>query len=185
MTPIAVLDANVLFPMLLRDTLLRVAAAGCFRAHWSARILEEMVRNLVAQHRVTAADAARLMAQMNAAFDEASIEGWEALEEGMPNEPKDRHVAAVAVHAGADLIVTENLRDFEVLPGSLRAIGADEFLTERLAASPDVVVEALRKQARGYRRPPASLAELLAWLERDVPGFAAAVQKRLGGLATL
>jgi hypothetical protein len=29
---IAVLDANILFPMILRDTLLRVAAAGGFRA---------------------------------------------------------------------------------------------------------------------------------------------------------
>ena len=183
MTPIAVLDANVLFPMLLRDTLLRVAAAGCFRAHWSARILDEMVRNLVAQHRVGEADAVRLVTLMNEAFDEASVAGWEPLEPAMPNDPEDRHVAAVAVHAGASLVVTANLRDFAALPDGIRAIGADEFLVERLAAAPDDVVAALNKQAQGYRRPPARLAELLGWLERDLPRFAAATRVRVGGLA--
>lgn len=48
--PAAVLDANVLFPMLLRDTLLRVASEGCFRVHWSPRILEEMTRNLISDY---------------------------------------------------------------------------------------------------------------------------------------
>lgn len=181
MTPGAVLDANVLFPMLLRDTLLRVAAAGCFRAHWSGRILDEMARNLVAQHRVGAADAACLVAQMDAAFEEASVDGWEPLEAGMPNEAKDRHVAAVAVHIGAEVVVTENLRDFAALPDGVRAIGADDFLTERLAAAPEDVIAALHKQARGYRRPPASLAELLDWLERDLPRFAAAARARVDG----
>ncbi len=41
-TTVAVLDADVLYPMVLRDTLLRAAAAGCFRMHWSARILDEV-----------------------------------------------------------------------------------------------------------------------------------------------
>ncbi len=30
-----VLDANVLYPFTLRDTLLRAAAAGFFQAYWS------------------------------------------------------------------------------------------------------------------------------------------------------
>jgi len=36
---IAVLDANVLYPFTLRDTLLRAAAAGLFQAQWSDKIL--------------------------------------------------------------------------------------------------------------------------------------------------
>ncbi|HKT15078.1 MAG TPA: PIN domain-containing protein, partial [Allosphingosinicella sp.] len=74
MVSIAVLDANVLFPMILRDTLLRVAAAGCFRAHWSDRILDEMVRNLTQQHRITPEQAERLVAQMAKAFPEAEVD---------------------------------------------------------------------------------------------------------------
>lgn len=49
-TLVAILDTNVLFPMLPRDTLLRVAVAGCFRSHWPPRILEEMTRNLVSDY---------------------------------------------------------------------------------------------------------------------------------------
>src|SRR5712691_5105005 len=36
----------------------------------------------------------------------------EALIDEMVNDPKDRHVLAAAVRGGAELLVTENLRDF-------------------------------------------------------------------------
>jgi predicted nucleic acid-binding protein len=39
-----VLDANVLYPFSLRDTLLRAAAAGMFQFFWSAEILDEATR---------------------------------------------------------------------------------------------------------------------------------------------
>jgi hypothetical protein len=44
---IVVVDANVLYPLTLRDTVLRAAAAGFYQLRWSADILEEMERNLV------------------------------------------------------------------------------------------------------------------------------------------
>lgn len=43
---IVVLDANVLFPFTLRDTLLR-AAAGFYQVRWTEQILDEATRNLV------------------------------------------------------------------------------------------------------------------------------------------
>lgn len=42
-----VLDACVLFPASLRDTLLRAADADLYRVHLTADILEEVRRNLV------------------------------------------------------------------------------------------------------------------------------------------
>jgi predicted nucleic acid-binding protein len=179
MVPAAVLDANVLFPMILRDTLLRVAAAGCYRAHWSERILDEMARNLVAQHRVTTVQADRLATEMRRAFPDATVEGWEALEAEMPNDPKDRHVAAAAKHIKAAVIVTANLKDFALLPAGLRAISPDAFLRECLAAEPATVLAALRKQAAGYRHPPADLDTLLAWLEGDLPDFVQVVRRAI------
>lgn len=179
----AVLDANVLFPMILRDTLLRVAAAGCFRAHWSERILDEMSRNLVEDHRVTRENAERLQRQMATAFPDAVVQDWALHEGAMSNDPKDRHVAAAAVAIGADLIVTSNLKDFVPLPDGLRAIGPDAFLCDRFLAMPEAMLAALDRQAAGYRNPPAGRAELLDWLERDVPDFVAAVraQEAIGG----
>ena len=41
-----VLDANVLIPNALRDTLLRAAEAGWYDAYWSDETLAEVERNL-------------------------------------------------------------------------------------------------------------------------------------------
>jgi len=40
-----VLDANVLFPFSLRDTLLRAAGASYFQFFWTEEILDEARRN--------------------------------------------------------------------------------------------------------------------------------------------
>lgn len=179
MVPIAVLDANVLFPMILRDTLLRIAAAGCYQVHWSERILDEMLRNLVLQHRVSAAGGKHLAKQMKRAFPEANIQGWEPLEATMTNDPKDRHVAAAAAHIGAATIVTQNLKDFANLPNGISAQSADDFLVGRFKLLPDLVMVALRKQVQGYRNPPANLEDLLAWLAGETPEFVRAVRALL------
>lgn len=57
---IVVVDANVLFPLTLRDTMLRAAAAGFYQLRWSAEILDEMERNLVSTGTIQADKAARL-----------------------------------------------------------------------------------------------------------------------------
>lgn len=43
----ATYDACVLHPAGLRDLLVRLATTGMFRAHWSADILDEMVRSVL------------------------------------------------------------------------------------------------------------------------------------------
>jgi len=43
----AVLDASVLYPLPLRDTLLRVAESELFIPYWSEQILSEVTRNLI------------------------------------------------------------------------------------------------------------------------------------------
>ena len=53
----AVLDACVLYPASLRDTLLRFAAAEFYDLLWSDRILDEAERNLIADGRVDEAAA--------------------------------------------------------------------------------------------------------------------------------
>src|SRR5688572_12357053 len=106
---IVVLDANVLFPFTLRDTLLRAAAADFYQLRWSAQILGEMTSNLVSSGTMTADKAARLRRTMENVFPEAAVTGYEALVPSMKNDEKDRHVAAAALKAGAQVIVTANL----------------------------------------------------------------------------
>ncbi len=85
-----VLDANVLFPFSLRDTLLRAAAKDMFQLYWSDEILDEMERNLVSKGATTAPQAARLRTTMVKAFPESRIVGYEPLVPAMMNDEKDR-----------------------------------------------------------------------------------------------
>ncbi|MCF8504178.1 MAG: PIN domain-containing protein [Caulobacter sp.] len=173
MTTAAVLDADVLYPMMLHDTLLRAAAAGCFRMHWSEQILDEVTRNLVETYGMEPAKAAALRQAMATAFPDADVQGWEPLEAQMANDPKDRHVAAAAVVAEATVIVTSNLRHFQALPEGVVALSPDQFLQRLAEEEPERLRAALEAQVRAYRRPPVTLVELLERLAIVAPTFAA------------
>lgn len=170
-----VLDANVLFPLILRDTLLRAAEAATYQVYWSEEILEEVRRNLVGTGTTTEEQAARLVATMRAAFPEALVTGYERLVPAMPNEPDDRHVAAAAVKAGAQVIVTSNLKDFRSLPEGLEAQSPDEFLCNLFDLDPDGFAERLRAQAAAMKKRQPTFEQLLGALAKTVPEFAAAV----------
>ena len=93
----AMLDTCVMLPQYLCDTLLTQADAGTFRPLWSADILEELGRNLAAVAQLSPAQIEHRLGRMRRAFPDAEVAGYEALIEGMTNDPKDRHVLAAAV----------------------------------------------------------------------------------------
>lgn len=170
----AVLDADVLYPMPLRDTLLSAAAAYCFEPLWSGAILEEATRNLIAKGRMTPDQAETFRQVLVVHFEEARIEGFEALIPSMKVHAKDRHVAAAAMHAGADAIVTRNTKHFAKLPVGLAALTPDAFLLRLLAERPDELAEALAAQSARLKKPPISVDGILDLLAPTTPGFVAA-----------
>jgi predicted nucleic acid-binding protein len=176
----AVLDTNALYPFSLRDTLLRLAELELYAPLWSARILDEMRRNLI-ERQITEEQADRLAAAMRGAFEEAEVDASEIdrLEPAMTNEPKDRHVLAAAVAAGSELIVTFNLDDFPAEacePHAVEAIHPDDFLLDLNDLNPEAVHATLEQQAADLN-PPWPLEQLLGALEiAGVPRFAAAVR---------
>ena len=170
-----VLDANVLYPFSLRDTLLRAATDGLFQLYWSEHILDETTRNLVAKGTTTDDQATRLRAAMTEAFPESMVTGHESLIDAMPNQEKDRHVAAAAVKAGAQVIVTSNLKDFRLLPDGIEAQSPDEFLSNLFDLDPASMVQLVNDQAKALRNPPCSVDELLRGLAKMVPHFAQSV----------
>lgn len=174
-----VLDANVLFPFTLRDTLLRAAEAEFFQLYWSEQILEETRTNLVETRTTTAAKAKRLVQQMEVAFPEAMVTGHEDLVDAMKNDPKDRHVVAAAVKAGAQVIVTSNLKDFRGLPEGIEAQSPDDFLANLFELDPDAMVEVLQDQAADLRNPSVTFEQLLGGLAKTVPAFVAMVRAYL------
>lgn len=168
---VVVLDANVLFPFVLRDTLLRAAEAELYAPRWSERILDEARRNLVATGRMTEAQAGALVSAMATAFPEALVDGFDSLIDAMPNDEGDRHVAAAAVKAGAQVIVTSNLRDFANLPEGIEAQSPDEFLCGLDDLAPDTMIRLLREQATALTKPTWTVDDLLVRLRRTAPTF--------------
>lgn len=173
------LDANVIYRAVLRDVLLWSAAADHYRVFWSAQILDEATRNLVANGTMPEANAQRLATAMNAYFPEAMVTDYERLIDAMPNDPKDRHVAAAAVRADAQVIVTLNLKDFVPLPDGISAQSPDEFLCYLFDLFGTDMLQHLEEQVTAHRRPPRTLDEILTALASVTPEFVAAVRGML------
>lgn len=177
----ALLDANVLVPPVLRDTLLSTAEAGLYQARWSTAILDEVVRVLLRYDRfgMTQARADRLVAQMERTFPDASVSGYEHLTGAMRNHPNDRHILAAAVVADARVIVTLNLRHFPpaALDGlQVEARHPDVFLLSLFERDASTMVRVIEDQAAALRHPPRSVEDVLARLTRFVPRFADRIQ---------
>jgi len=129
----AVLDACVLVPIALADTLLRVAEKGLYRPLWSGRILAEAQAATEEIH--PGIDAGKRFAQMREAFADALVTGWEELEPAIRlPDPDDRHVVAAAAQGGAQAIITANVKDFPA--AALRPLGLEAVHPGRLPPRP-------------------------------------------------
>jgi hypothetical protein len=178
----AVLDACVLYPLPLRDTLLRLAEYDLYSVRWSRRILEEVSRNLAADGRTTQAQARRLIEVMRRTFDDAEIpeDAITALQPAMTNDLADRHVLAAAVaEEDARTIVTLNLRHFPVAacePFGIEVVHPDVFLCRLHEQAPEKVHAALTEHAAALSRPPMTVVEVLDLLAPNVPDFVARIR---------
>jgi predicted nucleic acid-binding protein len=174
-----VLDACVLIPATLRDTLLRAAEKGMYRLHWSDEILDEVRRNLIRRAMTSSADAQDLIDQMASFFAEANVRGFEVLISSMTNDQKDRHVLAAAVMSRSQVIVTSNIKDFQkkaLDPFGIEAQTPDEFLTQLFYLNSALIADILSEQAHDLDNPPMSVPEVLDVLSLVAPGFVKLMQ---------
>lgn len=158
--PQIVLDANVIVQALVRDLLLDADAYGLCRVRWTEAILTEARRTLIGDFGRDPVRIDALLAAMRRRFPRAAITGYEGRLAAMSNDPKDRHVAAAAVRAGAD-IATFNLRHFrpaDLAPFAVRALHPDAFLMELYTAHPDTLAAIVRGQAAQRKGPSLSPA---------------------------
>ena len=138
----AVLDANVLFPTILREILVDLAGQGLYAPGWSPRILAEWRHAAARLGSEQDAVAGAEIALLRARFPDADLP-----------DPADRHVVEAALAGNARLIVTANLRDFpqRLMAGlGLRAMHPDAFLPNLLAqdrAAVTAAVQAARDKA--------------------------------------
>lgn len=183
---VVALDANVLFGYPLRDTLLCAIEADLYRPAWSDEVWAEVVRNLEDPGRkrpYSHDDMLHLMVEIRKSFPDAFVEGYQSLPPIMPVDPKDRHVAAMAVRAGAHVLVTYNRKHFPLTALATYGIDVqspDEFLYNLYLRTPLTLVRVVHEQAALLRNPPKTPHEILDDLEAThIKRFARAIRGHL------
>jgi predicted nucleic acid-binding protein len=149
---------------LARSALLTAAAPPfqAFSPIWSTAILNELARNLRGKAAMSEARVEGVLGSMRSSFPKALVDPDPEAVRHMPNHPKDRHVLAVAVLAPAQVLVTNNTRDFRGATWlRVQVQTPDEFLTGlcgKQLATMRAVVEA---QAAALKAPSITVDELL------------------------
>ena len=177
------LDACVLAPMPLCDTLLRLAdEPSLYRPLWSEQILQEVGFTLLNKLGRSTAQAERRLRVMREQFPEALVDVPIDLIQSLtvPDE-NDRHVIAAAIRGHANSIVTLNIRDFpeECLKEyDILRQTPDEFLVHQFHLSPDLVLEKIDAQATAIKAERKDIVARLKSLAH-APDFAALIEARL------
>ncbi len=167
---ICVLDTNVIYPLWIRDLLLWFAHYDLYTPKWSKHIFDEwdvvMTRKGISEE-----DRSKRISIVNEAFPDGMVENYESLAQmlDLPDE-KDKHVLAAAIKTNANLIVTNNLKDFPVdylTSFSLSAKSADDFLTDIIDLNHDASIRAFKDMVLQKKNPPYDKYEVLDILRRN------------------
>ena len=168
---VVVLDANVLFPFRVRDVLLTFAQDGLFRARITDDILDEWTRSLIRLKPHLEESVRQQEVAIRSNFSECFVSGYQPLIEGLElPDSDDRHVLAAAIRCSAQVIVTENHKDFPVRTleeYGVETLGADDMLANTYDLFPAGSARALRKVRSRYDDPPMRPSEFLLDLTRS------------------
>jgi predicted nucleic acid-binding protein len=165
-----VLDTNVIYPIEIRDLLLWFAHFDLYTPKWSVSIFAEW-EAVMRRKGLSEPEIQRRMDRVNRAFPDAIVNNYETLID-LINLPDidDRHVLAAAIKCEADIIVTNNLRDFpQVAPDTfgLTAKSADDFLTDIIDINHGTALDAFKTLVRNRRNPDLDEYQVLNLLRKN------------------
>lgn len=162
------IDACVLYPTVMREIVLGVAAKGLFDPRWSPRILEEWARAARKIGPQGETIARGEIAAITARFPRAQVQIPQGVEARLwLPDPNDIHVLAAAVGCSADAIMTVNAKDFprnELADEGLQRVDPDGFLVDLAIQNPDAVQsvrEAVVTEARRLSGEPWEMRKLM------------------------
>lgn len=161
-------DANVLYPMSLRDLLVRIGQTHLVRARWTEEIMSEWSRALVKRRPDLETRIQGTVQLMNEAIGDALVTGHATLIPSLTlPDPDDRHVLAAAIRSGAQAIVTFNLAHFPrqaLEPYDLEALHPDEFVADLIDLSWKRLLTILLEMTLERQRPPMRAQDVIASL---------------------
>src|SRR5262249_45067322 len=115
-----------------------------YRPIWSREILSEVRRALTEDLAKDPERVDHLLSELEQAFPDALVTGYEHLVESMTVDAGDRHVAAAAVMGHAQVLITNNREDFpqaSLDPYNIEVQTPDEFLESLFYLDPEGMVE--------------------------------------------
>ncbi len=162
------LDTCVLYPTVMREVLLGVAATGAFKPLWSERILEEWARAARKIGPNGETQARGEIAALRAAWPNSEVRWKPSLEDRLYlPDPADTHVLAAAIASSSDAIVTMNAKDFPrntLAEEGLERIDPDALLRRLWGDDPEgvgAVCQAVRAEAERLSGEPWEMRRLL------------------------
>lgn len=159
-----VLDTNVIYPLWTRDLLMWFAFYELYTPKWSANIFDEWI-TVMKRKGIEETEAMKRANVMNEAFPDALVDNYEPLicSLTLPDND-DRHVLAAAIKTNADLIVTNNLKDFPadyLRTFGLKAKAPDDFFTDIIDLNHDISIQSFKKLVLNKKKPPLNEYEVL------------------------
>jgi predicted nucleic acid-binding protein len=160
----AVLDTNVVYPVIIRDILLWFGHYDLYTPKWSEHIFEEW-ENVMLAKGVEAAEAENRIKKVNLAFPGALVQNYKGLIDKLElPDVDDRHVLAAAIKVNANLIVTNNIKDFPeqyLQSFGLSAKTADDFLTDIIDLNQEQAIAAYKEMILNKKNPKMNELEVL------------------------
>jgi predicted nucleic acid-binding protein len=166
----AVLDTNVIYPIDIRDLLFWFASYDLFTPKWSRHIFSEW-ESVMRRKNIPEEEIKKRISKVQRAFPDALVENYESFVEFLElPDPKDRHVLAAAIKTNADVIVTNNIKDFPynyLTRFGLTAKKADDFLTDTIDLNNEIALEAFRALVLNRTNPNLDEFEVLERLRKN------------------
>jgi predicted nucleic acid-binding protein len=159
-----VLDTNVIYPLWTRDLLLWFAFYDLYTPQWSENICSEWM-NVMLRKGVNEEEAQKRADVINEAFPDALVENYSSLIDHLElPDVNDKHVLAAAIKTNANLIITNNLKDFPedyLAKYGLKAKSPDDFFTDIIDLNPDIALTSFKKLVLNKKNPPYNEFEVL------------------------
>jgi hypothetical protein len=169
--PVVLLDANLLYPFHLRNLLVQLGVHHIIAPRWTDAIHDEWIGSLVATGKATRERLIRTRDIMQRVLPEADVRGYEhRIADLTLPDPRDRHVLAAAIHAGAEVLLTFNLKDFPAdvaAPFGLIVTDPDTFLCGLFTADPEAVLAAVDAARMNLSRTTPSAGAFIDALARQ------------------
>jgi predicted nucleic acid-binding protein len=186
------LDANILFPLTLRDLFVELHRSGAITTLWSEDVQREW-RDKALQNHIDICRKAHTspkwtlnsLQRQNDLLDHmlptSKVTGYQELISAITDlhDMDDRHVVAAAAHGDANVVISHDDRAglAPVLAKyRIKFFSADDYLLDLINRQGIIgpVIAAVRRQRSDYRKPPLSALELIErYAENRMPKFSA------------